>query len=453
MTARTSPRVRKVRPLLVVLTVIAAFLGTTLAISPTATAGDGVPPNVGGEISVGGGVDKGSSKGGTSSGGGASADPGWHWSYGSLTCPKKGRCGFNWGSSAGDGGYVHKAASCMTRSEGGINDWRATGISYQYQTRDDPNESPHEKEWNYTCNYPPPPTSVPIRCSYSATAKIARVRNTAATLFAKTVKSPWASDRASAEKCPALTSVSANAALRTLGAFQVDFRAVAFPCTLRTTYGPNGNSRIIRCGDPITKTVQFKPEQWCDGTVHFTLNAGWNHGPLYAWAGCAGTETEIVHCGWTGKPTYDGKATPVSVLDDGKPRTLRFGQLRLTGPIVSVSNLHSSLRYVTGTPIRAGGYVTDKDQPFLISTATTAGDRTTWPLAFLAAGVPDKPFTLRKHVTFDAKIRVQTTVITGIDIDGSVHTKKVTSVVSATGLTCDSPVAEINVARARNSSN
>jgi hypothetical protein len=451
MTGRISPRVRMVRPLFVVLTVIAALLCTTLVLTPSATAGDGVPSNVGGTISVGGGVDKGSSKGGTSSGGGASAGPGWHWSYGSLTCPKKGRCGFNW--DGGDGGYVHKVASCMTRSEGGIRDWRATGISYQYQTRNDPKESPHEKDWDATCNYPPPPTSVPIRCSYSVTAKIARVRNTAVTLFAKTVKSSWATDTTSAEKCPALTSVTANAALRTLGAFQVDFRAVAFPCILRTTYGPNGGSRIIRCGNPITKTVQFKPEQWCDGTVRFTLNAGWGHGPIYGWSGCAGTETEIVHCGWTGKPTYDGKATPVSVLDDGMARNVGFGRLRLTGPIVSVSNLRSSLRYVKGTPFRADGFVTDDDQPFLIDTGKTAGDRTTWPLAFLHAGMPDHPFTLRKRVTFDAKIRVQMSVITSIDFDGTVHTKKVSTTVDATGMHCDSPSAEIAVSRARNSSN
>lgn len=157
------------------------------------------------------------------------------------------------------------------------------------------------------------------------------------------------------------------------------------------------------------------------------------------------------------------------VLDDGKERMLKWDRAQVIGAGVrkvknetarlALGNTHSI------SPYRDGETANGTRQPYVVSPKVNAWANnwrqalpvtnkkyTGWEVAFMAPGVPSKPWTVKPTWAFDAQFL--TYVPSSVSIDMETGRWTVTDSIPywyKSSETCTSPEVELNVYRARNS--
>lgn len=440
------------RHLAVVALTIALATITGPLVSP-AVADDWPPVIGGGGTSIPGGD--------TTSGGGGTTAPtpppeGTRWVYGGVPLTPS---DYSWNDGQDGGGTGRIAGTCAPQDvRPGDGDHAATSVSWRYAVNVESGAWAGRYSWS--CVYPPRPQDHPMRCVSTMDGRITREQPTTELLTTVDRASLWATNRQSVSLCKVsglFTNIQAP--MRPVGAYLLVLKGRTHDCVARTYPGTTRPDRIVECSGPVTVKQTVKGGVWCDGNLDYGFGpTSWDH--EWTWTRCAGELDTLIECQTASQPvTFAGhEATgprPVSILDDGRERTLRFAQFKPAG-VVTVSNVRTTLdRLPDSSPVRAGEPVNGARQPYLLGAGgldtQQPRDVRKYPVALYAAGVAGKPFRMQRSTLFDARVRVQTVSIATVDFTGTplVTTNNITRTVDAEDVLCQSPVASVNVLRAR----
>lgn len=173
-------------------------------------------------------------------------------------------------------------------------------------------------------------------------------------------------------------------------------------------------------------------------------------------------------CGPVPTPVFNGRSSPTGsfqVLDDAKERRLKYDRPAISGAVDNIRN--QTVRLGLGgnvSPYRAGEVPNSDRQPFKVvpdvdmwkhgwqqAMPDTNNTETGWDMAFMAPGVPGKPFTLTPTWAFRAEFLSKR--VSEVRIDPQTNEWRLTmeDYWYTSDETCTGAPVDLNVYRARNS--
>jgi hypothetical protein len=194
----------------------------------------------------------------------------------------------------------------------------------------------------------------------------------------------------------------------------------------------------------------------------------WHTDHSYNAEDCKGGPGATWTCGPVPTPVFNGRTSPngkFEVLDDGKDRRLKWDRPAISGDVRNIENRTVNLALGRDvSPFRAGETTNGSRQPFKVvpdvdewrsgwrqAMPADNNSETGWDMAFMAPGVPGKPFAVTPRWAFQAEFLTQR--VSNVRIDPFTNQTFFTfeDYWYTADASCPGAPAELDVYRARNS--